>query len=593
MASTIVPTTLNPLPDSVLISSARFTASLVAVITPDETLNTSPVWFGASGDLTGDGYPEVMLTGWGSYAGPASPAQPVYLLSTHASGTTVIDAADYLGLGSITGTSAPRIADLDNNGLGDFFFLPYGENPFDPQTPYVVRQVAPGEFETVAIAGPDMISHSSTEGDFNGDGFLDLIAVGARMDMGYFPGAFFESAALLYLGDGQGGFTPYAMAFDQPAGDVRTGDVQFLGGSSAAFADFDNDGDTEIVFSDAASFQNGIPTDGPLRGDILLVSDIQFGAREAWGNVRTIAIPYFDAHPEYEEYDSFLGDQKSHDIKTVTIDVDNDGLLDILVCGLIWSPEGRNLGGVLQVLRNKGSLEFEDITDTSLCNFFLGKSAGHELRLVDVNADGFVDIYMPEIGNEIYSGANPGTEYQTWANQLLINTGEGRFVQAMWNEFNELSQLESALLEPPLGMGPARNWKFNLYVLPDGRIGFIKHEDVGSEDGTVLALFDFRADEVLSTGPGGSDPALQGAPGFSEYYYLTHYPAVAAAVQGGAYENGLEHYLEVGRTQGLFAFAPNAILHGAGGDDLIEAREGNETIIASSGNDTVDGGAGF
>ncbi|HSH90937.1 MAG TPA: hypothetical protein VK996_13205, partial [Ramlibacter sp.] len=46
-------------------------------------------------------------------------------------------------------------------------------------------------------------------------------------------------------------------------------------------------------------------------------------------------------------------------------------------------------------------------------------------------------------------------------------------------------------------------------------------------------------------------------------------------------------------TQGLFAFAPNAILHGAGGDDLIEAREGNETIIASSGNDTVDGGAGF
>lgn len=96
-------------------------------------------------------------------------------------------------------------------------------------------------------------------------------------------------------------------------------------------------------------------------------------------------------------------------------------------------------------MHNKGHLQFEDATDSTLYDFFLGKSAGHELNIIDVNGDGFPDIYMPETGNDARSGTNPGTIPQTWANQLLINTGTGKLVQSMWNEFHDLTLSEQVL----------------------------------------------------------------------------------------------------------------------------------------------------
>ena len=84
-----------------------------------------------------------------------------------------------------------------------------------------------------------------------------------------------------------------------------------------------------------------------------------------------------------------------------------------------------------------------------------------------------------------------------------------------------------------------------------------------------LGFFDFRAKTLLSTGPNGTDPALQGAPGFSEYFYLTEYPDVAAAVAAGWYASGLAHYLAAGRTEGREAFAPNATIRGADQFDTV------------------------
>ena len=240
-------------------------------------------------------------------------------------------------------------------------------------------------------------------------------------------------------------------------------------------------------------------------------------------------------------------------------DINNDGRPDILVSSELMDSRNISLGGVLQILLNKGNRQFEDVTDASLYNFFLGKGPGHQAEFMDVNGDGFPDIIMPETGT---IGSLP-----TWANQVLINTGTGKFVQAMWNEFHEMTLSQEQLV--PGGFFSGWDGKYFPYLLPDRRLGFVTSQEVFLNGLRKLGFFDFRAEMPLSTGPNGTDPALQGAPGFSEYFYLTEYPDVAAAVAAGQYASGLAHYLAVGRSRGREVFAPNGTIRGSAQVDTV------------------------
>jgi Ca2+-binding RTX toxin-like protein len=101
-----------------------------------------------------------------------------------------------------------------------------------------------------------------------------------------------------------------------------------------------------------------------------------------------------------------------------------------------------------------------------------------------------------------------------------------------------------------------------------------------------------KAIQPLGTGPGGSNPAQLGAPGFNEQYYLNTYLDIAAAVRDGAVESGLAHYLLHGRFEGRAAFAPHTWVHGTSAADEIILREGNERAFGGGGNDTIRAGAG-
>ena len=59
----------------------------------------------------------------------------------------------------------------------------------------------------------------------------------------------------------------------------------------------------------------------------------------------------------------------------------------------------------------------------------------------------------------------------------------------------------------------------------------------------------------LSTGPNGINPSLVGEDGFNEFFYLLNNPSAKIAVESGEYENGLEHYIAIGKDSGLL---PNA-----------------------------------
>ncbi|MEM9718455.1 MAG: VCBS repeat-containing protein [Bacteroidota bacterium] len=88
-------------------------------------------------------------------------------------------------------------------------------------------------------------------------------------------------------------------------------------------------------------------------------------------------------------------------------DINNDGLPDIYLA----SATKQN-----KLYLNKGNLEFQDITASANAGGYHGITAG--VNFIDINQDGFLDIYICKSGN------NAG-RYRT--NELLINTGDLQF----------------------------------------------------------------------------------------------------------------------------------------------------------------------
>ena len=441
----IVQKTLNPLPASVLIPSSAFTGSLISLIpTPGIGANgvTAEVvfnWSGTSGDLTNDGYPEVAISGQSvrppDATGPP-PATPLYVFSTNATGTVQLDPQLLLGVSSLPGASSLRILDLDKNGLNDFVYLGFNESPLTPTISQEFLQTAPGTFSIVTLPGPKVASHNSNVGDFNGDGYPDIVASTYMTDGTYFDPAFFavfKQVMILYINNRDGTFTPHAMRYTKPISQGHSTPDYGGGGSASAIGDVDGDGRPEIVIADAPVFLGG--TAGSTRGDTFLISNITVGNGEAYGDITKLPAPYFEDKPEYAGYPSLFGDSKSHDIHVDIRDINNDGRPDILVSSIIWSLATGTSAGVSRSCSTRA-------TGSSRTSPTLRSTTSFWGRPRQGRVHGCQWGWLP---GHHHAGGRDWVA-QTRANQVLINTGTGKFVQAMWNEFHEMTLSQEQLV---------------------------------------------------------------------------------------------------------------------------------------------------
>lgn len=581
---------LNPLPDTARFSAALFQGSYAG--TWPQGLSVAYV---GVGDLTGDSGPEVVFSGWGGgWTGPGDTtvSSPIVVLSIRASGAELLDSAALLGESTMEGTTNPRILDLDNDGRGDFFYLGYNEGPWGPMRSKSFLQQEDGSFEIRELERwEDYVSHNSGLGDFNGDGFVDVVAsTGAFATPEYTAQPDFRGGGVrVFLNDGEGNLVPSEPLL------IWQGEERYspmTSGSATAMGDLDNDGRMDIVVVDAGDYQT-------FQGNrSWILTDIDLDAEAGpvvWRQPIELPIPWFD-RPEFDAVHPYFASDMdvTHDHRVEVFDFDNDGLLDIVISAMPWNFQN---AGMFQMLRNKGGFEFEDVTREVLHDFYQGAWASHQTMFMDVNHDGFLDIVSPEVNGSRWGDYPDGThtDPRTAANRVLINAGNGHFVEVMRQEFHELLLLQPTLFQDPDSFLVLFDAVVAPYMTEDGRFGFVAYSNrlrPGSFEDQGNAFFDFRVREPLSTGPGGSDPARLGAPGFSEAFYLTEYPEVAAAVEAGEFANGLAHYLAAGRAAGFHAFAPNARIHGANTGERIDGREGKEYIAGNGGNDRLRGLAG-
>lgn len=276
-----------------------------------------------------------------------------------------------------------------------------------------------------------------------------------------------------------------------------------------------------------------------------------------------LPLPYFERDvykdiPIVPGWEDSIG--LSHDVRSHPIDYDNDGDIDIIIGSMIWA-QGHEFGfSVMQFLTNKDGV-YVDETDQRLFNWSLFSPGTHSMHFYDFNGDGFTDIYAEDAGCNGYGfNTDPQIPEDYWCNgRLAINDGTGHFIVIV--ETNQLNQLDFLRenyprwapfppFSPKLGMTSENElfWHHIRHDYDDGGDGFTDGEDVtytGDVDVVTVKL-----ENKLSTGPNGIDPSLRGEPGYNEFYYLLHNDDARESVIAGEYENGLEHFIAVGKDLG-------------------------------------------
>jgi len=333
-------------------------------------------------DFNNDGYPDIVLSSW-------SLTEPMKYYRNNGDGTFT-DLSDSSGLGYLTGGLMMMQTDYNNDGFKDIFVLRGGWKGKFGKTPNsLLRNNGDGTFTDVTKESGLLSYHptqTATWADFNNDGWLDVF-IGNETTPG-------EEAhpCELYINNKNGTFTEMAAK----AGCAITAFVK-----GVTSGDYNNDGLPDIFIS-------------TLNGNKILLKN---------ESVKNGAIKFEDVSEQ-----AGLTKNRFRTFPTWFWDYDNDGWLDILVCGYefngsLASYAGAeavgaplNNAGKVFLFRNNHDGTFEDVSAKVGLNkiaFAMGSNFG------DIDNDGYLDFYLGT-GNPSFKSAVP--------NKLFKNINGNHFL---------------------------------------------------------------------------------------------------------------------------------------------------------------------
>lgn len=452
------------------------------------------------------------------------------------------------------------VADLNGDGVDDLAMTPNMENG---------REM--GDASADSVAQFAYMSHHGrlvrvdygystwgaalATGDINGDGRADLIAGGFQIP--------------------KGATGSTAMLFQQADGSLSSPTwVAGLSGLSVAIGDFDGDGEVELAdyytAYDQPLWPSGlrvteIADDGSIESSsVNLISPLRIEDGRGWNGPAQFQVRVDANGNEYV-------DQGLHQLKVG--DLNGDGKDDIVAVRFGFSmnyvdgvlTEGGESRGALELygMRPDG---FAPLEGAWIKGWKFPTYGVSGLTLTDFDGDGHLDLFVK--WSESADSA-----------RIFLNDGDAHFTRL------KQSLLPAAPAQFGVSLEPIDANEDGIMDLVRKADGFDKSWSAWDAKSEIV----FLGTEKFYTGPSFTDPAVKGAAGFNEHYYLNNYADAAAAVKAHKYKTGLDHYLDKGKGKGYFGFAVDTHIFGSEKNDTIKAREGEERLDGGLGKDMLIG----
>uniref|UniRef100_A0A7S1TAX8 ASPIC/UnbV domain-containing protein n=1 Tax=Compsopogon caeruleus TaxID=31354 RepID=A0A7S1TAX8_9RHOD len=321
-------------------------------------------------DLDQDGYLDIIQSQHARY-----PVEVYYGSAANTFRRTLA----FVDRGDRHGTAA---GDVDGNGKPDILLAIGGSNGLNPVSPRESRTAQNGTLVSVdeitaGLEGRSLRGVAARFLDMDRDGDLDLFVL-SRLPLNRSN----QSVHAVYrnLPEGKFQLVPF------------TGIERCTSQTGFLVTDFDSDGNPDIFLL--------TPQVRLFKGD----------GNMGFSEVTNCALP-----PGIRQRGPFGG--------AVQLDIDNDGDMDILFSGGLRLKGSVSNGSdlLLENLSEKVSstgcvLRYQDISSSANLRT---SGARHGITVADFNNDGFIDVFMPEVG--------PG--HQRIGDTMMLNLGNKRFVR--------------------------------------------------------------------------------------------------------------------------------------------------------------------
>ncbi len=437
----------------------------------------------------------VALGGWtynGFFGGPtaafpdATPTRAM-LLVQQADGTLVDGSQEMLGETATNGVGSVITGDFNGDGRQDVMFVAHNESP------------TIGKSSVAFLSQPDGSLRRLIVGDFVAGHDAQLYRVNGR-----------DGVLVRSLGNGTDAFSAtYQFVWNGTGFTVtRVSQMRAISGVAGPFT------------GDARQFLVGGDVSG---GPGLTFDAARVKSTTAWELINgttmqplyALPAPYFDARPEYAAFESFFAPSKTHTVGLISVDLNQDGLLDIVTVSTLWrNGINGHQKGAYQVLMNRGGMRFTDDTDALGTEFSHDSVIDYSARFIDVDGSGIETLFA---ASELVD--TPTGDEARQGNYILVNDGTGHLYAAMHPEFHAIGRQVTAFVNARLGRGSANEGitpQFVPYRTAEGTLNFVAVVDLAGRaqvDPARLALVnvplginlatDFRRD-VTVPGRNGS-----------------------------------------------------------------------------------------
>jgi len=334
---------------------------------------------------------------------------------------------------SLRNASSGSVAWGDYDNDGDLDILQTGQVHSDTSISIVYRNDGNKVFTDIAAGLIAVLGGSVEWGDYDNDGDLDILLTGIGD-----PGSILNVTSKIYKNDGGGTFTDISAALENAWG-------------AAAWGDYDNDGDLDILLTgENSSFQQTSKiysnTNGTFSDIGAALEGVSFGSSAAWGdydndgdldilltgktgsNLAISKVYRNDGAGSFIDIDAGLDGVWFS--SAAWGDYDNDGDLDIILTGKTTSGSSTT-----KLYRNDGGVNFTDISASLLALLRSYAAWG------DYDNDGDLDILLTGRDGEQFP--------QTRFSKLYRNDGN--------NTFTDILTLPDSLSSPSVSWGDYDN----------------------------------------------------------------------------------------------------------------------------------------